>query len=153
MTAGRRPKPTKQKQLAGNPGKRALNTSEPEFAAITNVECPAWLQDKEFAGLMWETVCPQLCSQELLTTVDLHNLEAFCAAYDRWRRAEDEVDKLGLVVEGAQGGWVKNPACTVANESLRQLNTFGALLGLDPSSRTRLIGPTKKKKSNEFAEF
>ncbi|MCR8931942.1 MULTISPECIES: hypothetical protein [unclassified Pseudomonas] len=32
---GRKPKPTAKKALAGNPGKRALNTSEPQFSEIT----------------------------------------------------------------------------------------------------------------------
>lgn len=35
--SGRRPKPTARKELAGNPGKRALNKEEPVFTPIKGV--------------------------------------------------------------------------------------------------------------------
>ena len=47
-------------------------------------------------------------------------------------------------------GRVKNPACTVANEAMRQMTSYGAALGLDPASRARLVVP-KSKKSNAFS--
>ena len=37
------------------------------------------------------------------------------------------------------------------NEAARQMAMFGSLLGLDPSSRSRLIGEGQKKKGNQFA--
>lgn len=149
---GRKPKPTALKALAGNPGKRALNKAEPTFTPLLNVECPAWLAADEWAPTLWDMLMKELCGAEVLCLTDLHNLEAFCAAYSRWRRAEMEITVRGLVVEGATGGPIKNPACTVANESLKQMTTYGALLGLDPSSRTRLIGGNKKQGGgNPFA--
>ena len=38
--SGRRPKPTARKELAGNPGKRALNKEEPVFTPIKGVAPP-----------------------------------------------------------------------------------------------------------------
>lgn len=35
--SGRRPKPTARKELAGNPGKRALNKDEPVFTPLKGV--------------------------------------------------------------------------------------------------------------------
>ncbi|MEW7867483.1 phage terminase small subunit P27 family [Aeromonas diversa] len=149
---GRKPKPTALKRLAGNPGKRSLNNAEPTFTPLLYVECPEWLAEDQWAPTMWDMVIRELCGAEVLCVTDLHNLEAFCAAYSRWRRAEIEITKHGLVVEGATGGPVKNPACTVANESLKQMTTYGSLLGLDPSSRSRLIGGNKKQGGgNPFA--
>lgn len=148
---GRKPKPTAKKLLAGNPGKRALNKAEPEFSKITNVDPPEWLTDR--AAQMWRMVVPELLRENVVAITDLHNVEAFCVAYDNWRMAQESVRQHGIVVAGAQGGPIKNPALTAANETMRQIVTFGSMLGLDPASRTRLIGGNKEKETNEFAQL
>ncbi|WP_433738986.1 phage terminase small subunit P27 family [Pseudomonas putida] len=148
---GRKPKPTAKKQLAGNPGKRALNTAEPEFSKITDVDPPEWLSER--AAVMWKMILPELLRENVVALTDLHNVEAFCTAYDNWRMAQESIRDNGIVVAGATGGPVKNPALTAANETMRQMVTFGSLLGLDPSSRTRLIGGNKEKTTNEFAQL
>jgi P27 family predicted phage terminase small subunit len=150
---GRKPKPTARKKAAGNPGKRELNKNEPEFDEITNIDPPEYFQDDEFAWQMWERVAPLLCDQKVLTLGDLHNLELFCDAYGRWRRARVELNTKGLIVEGATGGPVKNPAATIINEASRQMATFGSLLGLDPASRSRLTGGTGTPKSNPYSSL
>lgn len=149
--SGRRPKPTAQKALAGNPGKRALNKSEPSFSEITAVDPPEWMPS--LAITMWETVVPQLIEQQVLSITDLHNVEAFCVAYSNWRIAQDHVTEHGPVVAGATGGPMKNPALTAAKEAMAQMVTFGSMLGLDPSSRQRLIAGRKKPAGNPFAEL
>lgn len=146
---GRKPKPTAKKQLAGNPGKRALNHAEPEFTRITNVDPPEWLTER--ASIVWRMLVPELLRENVLALTDLHNVEAFCTAYSNWRLAQDSVDQFGIVVESAQGSPIKNPALTAANEAMRQMVTFGSMLGLDPASRTRIIGGNKQKSTNEFA--
>lgn len=146
---GRKRKPTAVKALAGNPGKRALNKAEPDFGRLADVDCPIWLEGE--AAAMWKTVVPHLCAQGVLAPTDLHNVEAFCSAYGRWRQAEAEVKAVGLTVTSAMGSPMKNPAVTVINEALRQLAMFGALLGLDPSSRSRLMGGKKIGDANPFA--
>lgn len=149
--AGRKPKPTALKILAGNPGKRALNTNEPEFTELTHVEPPEWLGS--LAVSMWETVTPELIRNKLLTVGDLHNVEAFCMAYQRWREAEKHINLNGIVIE-TENTVIKNPAVTVVNEAKKQMTQFGSLLGLDPSSRTRLTGAAQNNSaSNPFAGF
>lgn len=147
--SGRRPKPTAQKALAGNPGKRKLNKDEPDFALVTNVDPPEWLC--EHATRVWRMLVPELLRAKVLALTDLHNVEAFCTAYGNWRMAQESVREHGIVVAGATGGPVKNPALTAANEAMRQMVTFGSMLGLDPASRTRIIGGNKQKSTNEFA--
>ncbi len=147
---GRRPKPTAQKVIEGNPGKRAINKNEPQVPALTNADPPPWLSD--LAREAWQWYAPRLIGSKTLTETDLHNLEAFCAAYSRWRIAEDDIKTHGITVFSPQGGIVKNPAVTVANEALKQMATFGACLGLDPASRSRIKvpgGPT----SNPFTDL
>lgn len=149
---GRKPKPTARKALAGNPGKRALNQAEPTFTPVLAVEAPIWLDEN--ATTMWDMIMAELCGQQVLCITDLHNVEAFCVAYSRWRKAEELIRVEGITIEGAMGGKIKNPACTVSNESLRQMASFGALLGLDPSSRSRLIGGNKKgSEANPFSSL
>lgn len=148
---GRKPKPTALKELQGNPGKRPLNKDEPQFSDIVAVEPPEWLS--EMAVQMWQTVVPELLANKILTVADLHNVEAFCMAYSRWREAENNVKMNGITIK-TEATVIKNPAVTVANEALRQIVQFGSLLGLDPSSRTRLIGGSKKETiANPFADL
>ena len=146
--SGRKPKPTQRKIAAGNPGKRALNKEEPDFGGVTNVDPPEWIIGH--ARDMWERVVPLLCTQKVLQMTDLHNVEIFCNAYGNWRSAQEDVARNGIVVAGSQGGPVKNPALTAINEAARQMATFGAMLGLDPSSRVRLTGGGNKKPENPF---
>ena len=139
--SGRRPKPVAKKQLAGNPGKRALNTAEPDFGLVQTVDCPIWMG--EFGRELWETVAPLLCKERVIEATDVQNLEVYCNAYDQFRMGQEEVRKNGVTVMGANS-MVKNPAVTAVKEAAAMMATYGGMLGLDPSSRQRLTGGTKK---------
>lgn len=149
--SGRRPKPTAKKLLAGNPGKRALNTNEPDFGLVLTVDCPIWMGDDGRA--LWETVCPLLCRERVLAATDIQNLEVYCNAYDQFRMAQQDVKANGVTVPGATGGIVKNPAATVLKEAAAMMATYGGMLGLDPSSRQRLMGKPAEGSGNPFADL
>lgn len=144
--SGRHPKPTARKELTGNPGKRALNKREPKFTPITHADPPEWFDDT--ARKMWDTVMHELCGNGVLYVTDLHNVMLFCCAFRNWHVAQQELIDNGITVE-TEFGPKKNPAATVANECMRQMATFGSLLGLDPASRQRLITP-KRGSDNPF---
>lgn len=148
--SGRRPKPTAKKELAGNPGKRALNKDEPDFGLVRNIDCPIWMGDDGRA--LWETLAPLLCRERVLEATDVQNLEVYCNAYDQFRMAQVDVKNNGVTVAGATGGVVKNPAVTALKEATAMMATYGGMLGLDPSSRQRMMGGGKKKDAgNPFA--
>lgn len=148
MARGRPPKPTALKVIQGNAGKRKLDKNAPAPDALTQVpDPPAWLG--EIAASIWRQVAPWLVQSKILTDTDLHNLELFAMAYQRWREAEDDVTRNGIVVMGAKQE-IKNPACTVANESARRISTFGAALGLDPATRARLKPGGETEETNPF---
>ncbi|CAM3307637.1 phage terminase small subunit P27 family [Halomonas lysinitropha] len=151
MTRGRKPKPSHLKAVQGNAGKRAVNHDEPQGDEITEVPLPPeWLSP---IGIeLWEKIAPWLVSSKILTMSDLANLEAYCAAYSRWRLAEQDIAKNGIVVPGMNSD-VKNPACTEANAALKQMAMFGSALGLDPSSRARLAVPGAKDANNPFKDL
>ena len=125
--SGRRPKPTAKKLLAGNPGKRALNQAEPDFELVLNIDCPDWMGDN--GRMLWEAVAPQLCKERILAATDIQNLEVYCSAYDQFRMAQADI-----------------------KEATAMMASYGGMLGLDPSSRQRMMGTGKKKQSdNPFA--
>lgn len=154
--SGRRPKPTARKELAGNPGKRALNKSEPVFTPLTGVDPPEWFteEDMPLAIVMWQLTTKELCGQGILCITDLAILERWCVAYEIWRRAVKNIIAQGNSIVGAMGGRIKNPELTAKKEQESEMNTTGSMLGLDPSSRQRLIGLAgQKKNSNPFLKM
>ena len=154
--SGRRPKPTARKELAGNPGKRALNKDEPVFTLIKGVAPPEWFEEDDLplAAIMWELTTKELCGQGLLCVTDLAVLERWCVAYEFWRRAVKNIASDGLSIFGAMGGKIKNPELTAKKEQESEMSSTGSMLGLDPSSRQRLIGLAgQKKTSNPFLKM
>lgn len=148
MARGRPPKPTALKLVQGNPGKRKIDKAQVSPDALSDVpEPPEWFG--EIAVAAWQQVAPWLIEAKILTATDLHNLEAFCMAYQRWREAQADITKNGIIVKGAKQE-IKNPACTVANETMRQMATFGSALGLDPAARSRLKPGGQQKPDNPF---
>lgn len=154
--SGRRPKPTAKKMLAGNPGKRALNKEEPTFSALKGVDVPDWFIENslDMAAVMWEMTTKELVGQGLLCVTDLAVLERWCVAYEFWRRAVIKIAAQGNTIEGATGGRVKNPELTAKKEQESEMSSTGGMLGLDPSSRQRLIGLAgAKKPTNPFLKI
>ena len=112
MTRGRKPKHSHLKAVQGNAGKRAINHDEPQAASLTEVPLPPdWLSPIGIA--MWERIAPWLVSSKILTDSDLANLEAYCAAYSRWRQAEEDI---------AGGGWSSTKPCGRANPTVYSSN-------------------------------
>lgn len=154
--SGRRLKPTARKELAGNPGKRALNKEEPVFTPIKGVAPPDWFleDDLPLASVMWELTTKELCGQGLLCVTDLAVLERWCVAYEFWRRAVKKIASEGNTIVGAMGGRIKNPELTAKKEQESEMSSTGSMLGLDPSSRQRLIGLAgQKKTANPFLKM
>ncbi len=149
---GRKPKPQETKRASGNKGKRPLNSNAPEFSEVTDIDVPEYMLQMDNAAMMWRLVIPELLKNKVLRITDIHNVEAFCIAYHNWRSAQKEVAMFGVTMTTDQGSIIKNPALTALNESSKQMATFGAMLGLDPSSRSRLTGGNGKQKDNPFAK-
>ena len=132
---GRKPKPTALKELAGNPGKRALNRREPKPANGLPT-CPRHLtgearrESRRGAG--------ELARMGVVTVVDRAALAAYCQAWARWVEAEGEVARLGTIVKTAGGNLIQNPYLAVANRALEQMTRLAGEFGMTPSSRSRV---------------
>lgn len=58
------------------------------------------------------------------------------------------------VINTCMGGKIKNPELTAKKEQESEMSSTGSMLGLDPSSRQRLIGLAgQKKTSNPFLKM
>jgi len=132
---GRKPTPTALKILAGNPGKRPLNSNEPRPAAAVP-SCPRHLNTE--ARREWRRITQELAAVGLLTNLDRGALAAYCVAWARWCEAEQHLNTEGTVSKTPNGYPQQSPWLAVANKSIEQLSKLAAEFGLTPSSRTRL---------------
>lgn len=137
------PTPTSLRLLAGNPGKRPINTREPKPRNDVP-RCPAWL-GKE-AKKVWRRMVPQLRDMRVLTAVDGEALATFCQTYVRWRQAEEFIEKHGVAYplrddKGNVRCMQQFPQVSIARNLLLILRSFFQEFGMTPASRTRIEIP------------
>lgn len=132
---GRKPKPTKTKQLAGNPGKRKLNAAEARIPASLP-SCPAHLSKE--AKAEWKRMAQVLYQHGLLTEVDRAALAAYCQAYARWVKAERVVSAKGMISLTAHGTQTISPYVRIARQAMDDMRKLAVEFGLTPSSRSRV---------------
>ena len=139
---GRKPKPTRVKELEGNPGKRRLNTDElrppvpgamPYAPKFVNAE----------AKREWNRMVAILLELGLYTEVDHAALAMYCQAWGRWVVAERKLAETGQgeIITGVMGGKMQNPWRYEANKAFEQMRQMLPEFGLTPSSRSRLSAP------------
>jgi P27 family predicted phage terminase small subunit len=112
--------------------------------------CPAFLGDE--ARREWHRVVSDLHKSGLLKTVDRSTLAAYCDAYGRWVDATEQLDKSSLVLETDKGYQYPNPLVAIAANAKAEMLKAGALLGLSPSSRSRLKPEKPTDKEPSLAE-
>lgn len=138
------PKPTALKVLAGNPGKRPLNTREPQPRKDAP-RCPVWL-DAE-AKAVWRRLVPELKRMGVLTFVDGDALAVYCDTWARWKRAVQFIHENGEVYtikdDAGRVKYVQQfPQVAIARNLSTSLNRYQQEFGLTPASRTRVQVPT-----------
>jgi len=123
------------KLVTGNPGKRKLNTHEPK-PRVAIPRCPAHLDDE--ARREWKRMGRKLARMGLLTEIDHAAFAGYCQSWSRWKQAEEQVRKLGLVVKSPNNFPIQNPYLPIANKALEQIRQFIVEFGLSPASRSRV---------------
>lgn len=143
------PTPTVIRKAFGNPGHRPLNENEPMPDA--GAVMPEHFNEKGFeeAKKEWERLAPMLEKAGLLTVVDADALEMYCEAYARWRHANRQIAKYGVMVRTKNSTFpVPSPYLPIANRAFDQMKQMINEFGMTPSSRTRVsVTPTNKPKS------
>lgn len=123
-----------------------------DFDDVVTIDPPIYMESMQHAVRIWQDVVPELIKRKTLKLSEIHNVEMFCIAYENLRKSQQEVAVMGVTLTTDQGSVIKNPALTALNEASKQMAQFGSMLGLDPASRTRLMGGGGKPRDNAFAE-
>jgi len=145
---GPSPKPTVLKELAGNPGKRPLNPSEPQFDVPQRTPSPPDFLG-ETAAEIWRDLGKMLLGAGLFTAVDKYALAMFCAAAGRWVEAERRVGEEGPVLVSAEtGNPYPNPWYHIANRAWDQMRQMLGEFGLTPAERARLRVPVQEQEQS-----
>ena len=148
-TRGRKPKPTALKVLEGNPGKRPLNTKEPQPEKKAP-RCPSWLEPE--AKNEWRRMAKALEAMGVLTQVDRAAFAAYCQAYARWKEAEEFLSKHGTIFKTPSGYIQQVPQVSIAQTYMKIMKDFCSEFGLTPASRTRIQVDTEAKSSEDPME-
>lgn len=144
--AGRPPKPTALKVVAGNPGKRSINKQEPDPTYLQDLTAPAWLARVPGAVEVWDELAPSLRDAKLLTEVDVQALSQLAVSIAHYRLAATRTGESLVkhkLVEDAEGNTVEagehiNPWMLVQSMSFKQANALMQQFGMTPAARTRV---------------
>ena len=155
-----RPKPTKLKILQGNPGKRPLNKLEPEpRRGIPTM--PKWLKAFPVAKKEWKRESKELDEMGIMTTAECGDLAVRVYLACQIQELANEINDEGTVItitllnkdgEEITTSTKTNPKCIQLKNLITEYRQIGSLLGLDPSSRSKLK-TEKLKKPDAGDEF
>lgn len=154
--AGRRPKPTHLKVVSGNPGKRALNRSEPKPRRELP-SCPAHLSDE--AKVAWGRMSVLLDRMGVLTEADAYALERGCAVYAEILAYQALVDEGGATYTTTSMSGDKvlkaNPAVAMLADADRRFKAWLVEFGLTPAARSKVHvqDPDDGEREDPMQEF
>lgn len=155
---GRKSTPTSLKVLRGNPGKRPINTDEPQPDLLCSVpEPPENLG--EIARQEWGRLAGELISLKLLTALDTTMLEVYCESYEQYRQAEAEIKThfkkfkkytVTYTNKANNENEVPHPALRIKREALDIMRSVGSEFGFTPASRTKLKVPPQTQAGSKL---
>ena len=132
---GPKPQATALKKLRGNPGKRALNDSEPT-PKVESPSCPDWL-DRDGRDT-WRWLVENLETLGILAKCDQALMALYCDTWSQLchlRRRRADKGEAQFLAPTKAGGFYRHPLFDVEATLKKQL---AAYLGDRPSSRTRI---------------
>jgi len=149
---GRKPKPTAQKILEGNPGGRPLNLEEPQPPApdASFDTPPSELAGLDAASREWRRLAPMLRAIRQVTEADRAALVALCIEWDRYLEARAHATPR--VVRAPSGYAMPNPWLSIQTKALAGCLKLWPELGLTPSSRSRVTAD-RAASGDGFDEF
>ncbi|CAK0774942.1 Phage terminase, small subunit [Gammaproteobacteria bacterium] len=151
---GRKPTPTVLKLLRGNPGKRPINGSEPQYDAAEPAPPEELLHEKwAVARGEWDRIAPQLIAAGIMKRIDQTALMAYCIAYQHWITAHEWVRDHGSFIRTKNGLFMANPHFKVAGRVFEEMKTLMTEFGLTPSSRSRLKADLPAEEFDPMEEF
>lgn len=135
---GPSPTPTTVKKLRQTfrPDRAPENEATPNPASPNQLKSPEWLNER--AVNKWNELALRLHGMGLLTEIDLDVFSLYCFTWDKWRDAEEQVEKHGAITVAQSGYEAVSPHVTRAKNHLAELMKLSGVLGLSPSARSRV---------------
>ena len=96
---------------------------------------------------IWNHVVSTIGESGILQGADDLALEAMALAVATWRKAQDDIERNGILVIGRFDTEVANPAIAVRDKAMGEFRAWAARFGLTPSDRTQLGMQLVKGKS------
>ncbi|MBV8971766.1 MAG: phage terminase small subunit P27 family [Sphingomonadaceae bacterium] len=142
------PRPTRLKLLQGETRPSRIGSPEPQPREHPP-EAPTWLAVE--ARAVWDRTVAELDAMGMAFAADADALAVYCNAVVNHARAQQVLDRSGVLVKGADGGIVRNPANTVVNHNAAVIARFAREFGLTPSARVGLAGEAEPEDSRRLA--
>lgn len=86
----------------------------------------------------WVEVTSGLTRLGLIDEIDSTHIEGLCKQYEIAKQADELVAQQGMVIDGAMGGKVKNPAINISDAAWGKVRSYCNDLGLNHLSRQRM---------------
>ena len=123
------------KLIRGNPGKRKLNKDEPK-PKVALPHCPDYLDD--VARGEWGRLAPILVRMTVLTEADYIALASLCQTYSTMMKAQEQLNKSGILFKTPSGYVQQSPLIGVVNNCTEKIVMLCREFGLTPSARSRV---------------
>lgn len=150
MARGPKPKPTNLKVVAGTQRADRANPSEPRLEPAAP-EPPSFLTP--YARAEWVRVCDTLVTAGIMTKSDRAALAAYCQAFGRWQKAEEELAQDDLIITTTNGNQIQNPLVGTANKAMADVVRYAAEFGMTPSARSRIVALKNDAPEDPAAKF
>ncbi len=134
---GRPRKPSRQRLLEGNPGRRPIPV-EPALPVLGG-GIPDWLPAD--AGKLWSEFFPKFQNCIFTSELDGPMIALLCSTWDLSMRSLRKLQREGLTRNGR-----KNPAATIWRQNVGLFMQIASRFGMSPADRARLFaghGPEK----------
>ncbi len=142
------PTPLRLVVLRGNPGKRRLRREVEPARSAQCPDRPAFVTG--YAADEWDRIAGELHRLGLLTVLDSTVLGLYCAAYARWRTAEEMLARMELLIENDKGDLRTNPLVRIARHAAADMVRYAGHFGMTPVARSRLAGGVGGQPKGKF---
>ncbi len=139
MKPGPKPKPTAMKELQGNPGRRPLPEHEPRLQPVVLRKERGLADRKPHAAQFYDWLAKLLGEVGVTTELDRPAFYVMADAWADFRRAEEILDKEGLMTVDERGLPRKHPMIQVKRDAREALYRYLGTFGLTPGDRSRII--------------
>lgn len=97
---------------------------------------------------MFNFIKQELISVDLINNTDVQHLAIYADSYDKYIKMNEIVTQDGFLIDGSA-----HPLLVKMEKQASQMRLFGAELGLNPSSRSKLAIHMQEEKSEDEWDY